>query len=290
MASTPKDVVNLTRENNIKMIDFKFIDLPGIWQHYSIPAHRMSEELFEEGIGFDGSSIRGFAQIQESDMLVFPDPESAFIDPLLEVPTLSLTCYVRDPLTMEPFSRDPRYIAYKAEKYLVSSESVRSPIGVPKRNFTFSTTYGLIRVLITGYYYIDSRRESGTRVRTKNEPGLPAAAQGRILSRATDGHFQDLRSNIMLTMDQVGIEERFTTTSSDGRTGRNRYEVRFARPDGGQGDALQVCRQERLPESRLSASFMRSLCSRTMAPECTSTCRFGRRARICSMMNADMRA
>ena len=121
MALKPTDVVKMAKDNGIKFIDFKFIDLPGIWQHYSIPVHRLNEALFEDGIGFDGSSIRGFAQIQESYMLVFPDPDSAFVDPLLSVPTLSLTCNVRDPLTLEPFSRDPRHIANKAEKYLIST-------------------------------------------------------------------------------------------------------------------------------------------------------------------------
>jgi len=207
MALTPKDVVKLTKENNIKMIDFKFIDLPGIWQHYSIPAHRMSEELFEEGIGFDGSSIRGFAQIQESDMLVFPDSDSAFIDPLLEIPTLSLTCFVRDPLTMEPFTRDPRYIAYKAEKYLISTGIGEISYWGPEAEFYIFNDIRFDQGPNFGFYFIDSRE--GIWNSGKDEkPNLgyrPRHKEGYFPVPPMDT-FQDLRSKIMLTMEQVGIE------------------------------------------------------------------------------------
>jgi glutamine synthetase len=207
MSSAPKDVVNLTKQNNIKMIDFKFIDLPGIWQHYSIPAHRMSEEIFEEGIGFDGSSIRGFAQIQESDMLVFPDPESAFIDPLLDVPTLSLTCFVRDPLTMEPFPRDPRYIAYKAEKYLVSSGIGEISYWGPEAEFYIFNDVRFDQGPNFGFYFLDSRE--GIWNSGKDEkPNLgyrPRHKEGYFPVPPMDT-FQDLRSTIMLTMEQVGIQ------------------------------------------------------------------------------------
>ncbi len=207
MGSMPKDVVKQVNDNNIKMIDFKFVDLPGIWQHYSIPAHRMEESLFEEGIGFDGSSIRGFAQIQESDMLVFPDPETAFVDPLLEVPTLSLTCSVRDPLTLEPFTRDPRYIAQKAEKYLISAGIGDISYWGPEAEFYIFDNIRFDQGANFGYYYIDSRE--GIWNSGKDEkPNLgyrPRHKEGYFPVPPMDT-FQDLRSNIMLTMAQVGIE------------------------------------------------------------------------------------
>jgi len=207
MASTPRDVVKQVKDNGIKMIDFKFVDLPGIWQHYSIPAHRLDESLFEDGIGFDGSSIRGFAQIQESDMLVFPDPETAFIDPLLEVPTLSLTCTVRDPLTLEPFTRDPRYIAQKAEKYLISSGIGDISYWGPEAEFYIFDDIRFDQGANFGYYYIDSRE--GIWNSGKDEkPNLghrPRHKEGYFPVPPMDT-FQDLRSNIMLTMAQVGIE------------------------------------------------------------------------------------
>src|SRR5712691_7689018 len=96
---TPADAIRQSREAGVQMVDLRFTDLPGTWQHFSIPLKELTEDLFAEGIGFDGSSIRGFQAINESDMLLFPDPASAFVDPCLEVPTLSLTCDVADPVT-----------------------------------------------------------------------------------------------------------------------------------------------------------------------------------------------
>jgi glutamine synthetase len=106
MAKTVKEVLAMGK--NVQMVDLRFIDLPGTWQHFSIPASTMDESLFEEGIGFDGSSIRGFKTIDESDMLLFLDPQTAFVDPTLEVPTLVIICDVYDPITSQPYERDPR--------------------------------------------------------------------------------------------------------------------------------------------------------------------------------------
>src|SRR5437879_11662982 len=119
--ASPADVVRKAKEAGVQVVDLRFTDLPGTWQHFSIPLKELTEDLFAEGIGFDGSSIRGFQAINESDMLLFPDPASAFVDPCLEVPTLSLTCDVSDPVTGPRYSRDPRYVAQKAEQHLVKS-------------------------------------------------------------------------------------------------------------------------------------------------------------------------
>src|SRR5512133_2267880 len=116
-----KDALDLVKKNKIEIVDFKFVDVPGLWQHFSIPASELTADLFEEGIGFDGSSIRGFQTINESDMLLFPDPDTAVIDPFNTVPTLVLICDVKDPLTGSSYSRDPRYVAKKAEAYLKST-------------------------------------------------------------------------------------------------------------------------------------------------------------------------
>jgi glutamine synthetase len=122
-----RDVIRLVEEKNIQIIDLKFNDMPGLWQHFSIPASELLEmddivrSIWVDGIGFDGSSIRGFQKIQESDMIMIPDPSTAIVDPVCEVPTLSVICDIYDPLTRKPYSRDPRYIAKKAEKYLTSS-------------------------------------------------------------------------------------------------------------------------------------------------------------------------
>src|SRR5260370_14060823 len=121
MTKTPGDVQNLARETGMKIVDLKFVDLPGVWQHFSIPVEGLSDDLFEEGIGFDGSSIRGFQLIHESDMLLVADPETACVDPILEVPTLNLICNVLDPVTRQRYSRDPRYLTQTPERHLKNS-------------------------------------------------------------------------------------------------------------------------------------------------------------------------
>src|SRR4030067_1756107 len=118
---TPKDVLKLSKEKNAKMVDFKFLDFVGIWQHFSVPVGELSEDVFEEGLGFDGSSIRGWQPIHASDMLVVPDPATAVMDPFMETPTVSLICNIVDPITKEEYTRDPRTIARKAEAHLKST-------------------------------------------------------------------------------------------------------------------------------------------------------------------------
>ena len=118
---TPKDAVRLAREQQAEAVDFKFMDLLGTWQHFTIPMSEYEEAIFDEGLGFDGSSIRGWQPINASDMLVMPDASTAVIDPFCAVPTLSLVCNIVDPITKEEYSRDPRNIARKAEAYLKST-------------------------------------------------------------------------------------------------------------------------------------------------------------------------
>src|SRR6266480_1201591 len=115
----PADVLALAQEHGVRMVDFKFTDLPGTWQHIGLSIHALDEEAFAEGLGFHGSSIRGFQEIAESDMVLLPDAASAVIDPFNEEKTLSIVCNVIDPITRERYSRDPRYVAMKAERYLV---------------------------------------------------------------------------------------------------------------------------------------------------------------------------
>src|SRR5947208_16855518 len=113
--ATAEDVLKTIKDEKVQMIDLRFTDLPGIWQHFSVPPSAIDADALEEGYGFDGSSIRGFQEIQESDMLLVPDPNTAVIDPFRQHKTLNINCFVRDPLTGEPYSRDPRYVARKAE-------------------------------------------------------------------------------------------------------------------------------------------------------------------------------
>src|SRR5260370_7105065 len=121
---TPKEVLEFAEERGAKMVDFKFVDVPGTWQHFSVPMRELEEETFVEGKAFDGSSVRGFQTINESDMLIIPDPSTAIMDPFTAASTLSLVCNIAHPGPAgrkRPYSRDPRYIAKKAEEYLRSS-------------------------------------------------------------------------------------------------------------------------------------------------------------------------
>ena len=113
-----KELLRLSKDKKLEFIDLKFTDLPGRWQHITIPIDQLDESLFIEGIGFDGSSIRGFQPINESDMLIKPDHSTAFIDPFYADPTLSMICNIKDPVSLMLYSRDPRHIAQKAERYL----------------------------------------------------------------------------------------------------------------------------------------------------------------------------
>ena len=113
MPKSPNDVKKLVEDAKIEIIDLRFVDLPGVWQHFSLPARELSDDMFTDGLGFDGSSIRGYQQIQESDMLLIPDPETAFVDPVLQVPTLSMICNVLDPVTRERVH--PRPAAHRPE-------------------------------------------------------------------------------------------------------------------------------------------------------------------------------
>ncbi len=135
MGMTPKDVVALAKEKGAKLVDYKFIDMPGIWQHKTVPISEFDERVFAEGSGFDGSSIRGFQGIEESDMLLIPDPATAVIDPFMAVPTLSLICNVVTPGTMEAYTRDPRYVAQKAEAYLKASGIADTSYWGPEAEF-----------------------------------------------------------------------------------------------------------------------------------------------------------
>src|SRR5258707_15124678 len=130
--SSPKSVLELAKKTGAKMVDIKFVDTFGTWQHFSMPIAELSEESFAEGLGFDGSSIRGWKSIEASDMLAMPDPASAFIDPFCAVPPLSLTCTIAETGTLEAYNRDPRGIAAHAEKYLASTGLADSAVFGPE--------------------------------------------------------------------------------------------------------------------------------------------------------------
>src|SRR5689334_18968094 len=115
---TPREVLAFLREREVKAVDLRFMDFPGLWKHFTIPAEVLDEDKFEDGIGFDGSSIRGWMPINESDMLLVPQPDTLFIDPFCKDTTLAMICNIQDPLTKEDYSKDPRNVARKAVNYM----------------------------------------------------------------------------------------------------------------------------------------------------------------------------
>jgi len=151
-----QSVIDLAHKQGLRIVDFKFVDLIGTWQHFSIPVSELTASLFKDGIGFDGSSIRGFQQIHESDMLLIPDPSTAVVDPICRVPTLSIGCDVIDPITRQAYSRDPRHVARKAEAYLLSTGIADTSYWGPECEFYIFNSLRFDQNQFSGMYEIDS--------------------------------------------------------------------------------------------------------------------------------------
>jgi len=205
--STPKSVLELAKKSGAKIFDIKFVDTFGTWQHFSCPIRELTEEIFTEGLGFDGSSIRGWKSIEASDMLAMPDPDTAFIDPFMAEPTLSLTCTVAETGTKETYTRDPRAIAQRAEKYLLSTGLADQAFFGPEAEFFIFDNVQFDSKSNGTFYSIDSdeavwntgRDEMpnlGYKIRHK-EGYFPVAPQDQQ---------QDIRSEMILVMEQLGLE------------------------------------------------------------------------------------
>jgi glutamine synthetase len=204
VSKTVADVVKMGKE--VQMVDFRFTDLPGTWQHFSMPVRELTEELFEEGTGFDGSSIRGFQEIHESDMILIPDPDTAFLDQLLEVPTLVISCDIYDPVTRQPYSRDTRYVAKKAEAYLKQTTIADVSYWGPEAEFFLFDDVRYGGSSNSSFYFVDSR-EGWWRSGEELEPNLGAQIppkRGYFPVPPTDT-MQDVRSQIVLALEEVGV-------------------------------------------------------------------------------------
>jgi glutamine synthetase len=225
--TAPKDVISRAKEQGVKIVDFRFTDLPGTWQHFSVPLSELTESLFAEGIGFDGSSIRGFQKIHESDMLLFPDPDTAVVDPCLEVPTLSIVCDIKDPLRRQPYSRDPRYVARKAEAFLRESGVADTSYWGPEAEFYIFNSVRYDQNAHEGYYHVDSIEG----IWNSGQNGLPNLG---FRPRHKEGYFpvppvdklQDLRSRITLAMIDAGIDVE-VHHHEVGTAGQTEIDMRF---------------------------------------------------------------
>ncbi|HUF32091.1 MAG TPA: type I glutamate--ammonia ligase [Acidimicrobiales bacterium] len=203
---TPDEVLALVRDEEVEFVDLRFCDLPGVMQHVSIPASQLSETQFEDGHGFDGSSVRGFQEIQESDMVLVADPNTAYLDPFRARKTLILHCFVADPVTGESYTRDPRYVASKAESYLYSTGVADTAYFGPEPEFFVFDDVRFETKGNSAFYMVDSI-EGQWNTGKDEGPNLsykPRTKQGYFPAPPMD-HYQDLRSEMAATLHQVGI-------------------------------------------------------------------------------------
>jgi glutamine synthetase len=203
---TPKEVVEFVKQNNIQMIDYKFLDFVGIWQHFTTPVSEFGEEIFEEGLGFDGSSIRGWQPIHNSDMTLLPDPLTAKIDPFPRIATLSLICNIYDPITKEGYTRDPRFIARKAEAYLKSTGVADTAYFGPEPEFFIFDDVRYSSSPNASFYSVDSVEGAWNTGRDEGPNlGYKPGFKGGYFPCAPTDSLIDVRNDMVQVLQQVGI-------------------------------------------------------------------------------------
>lgn len=202
---SPKEVLEFAAKNGTKQIDLRFCDIPGLWHHVSYPISELDESVFEEGYGFDGSSIRAWAAINESDMLLVPDPATAFVDPFAETPTLAMIADAIDPITRQHYERDPRWIAKKAELYLRNSGLADTAYFGAEGEFFIFDNVRFEQNQHSGFYFIDAEEGRWNAGRQTDNLGYrPRYREGYFPVPPTD-HYQDMRSEMVQTMIGCGL-------------------------------------------------------------------------------------
>jgi glutamine synthetase len=231
-AVAPKDVLDFGRAHGVRMVDFKFTDLPGTWQHLGLSIEALEEEAFTEGLGFDGSSIRGFQEIAESDMILIPDATTAVIDPFHEQKTMSVVCDVIDPITREPYSRDPRFVALKAERHLIETGIADTFFLGPEAEFYIFDHVAYDQRANTAFYEVDSEEAYWNRGvgfgRRAGESTLGyniRSQQGYFPTAPMDTH-GDLRARMVTALEAMGIRCEFQHHEV-GSAGQAEINVRF---------------------------------------------------------------
>ena len=210
MFQSADDLLAYVKDEGVETIDIRFCDLPGVMQHFTVPAGSFGPEVFEDGLAFDGSSIRGFQKIHESDMALLPDPTSAFIDPFRRSKTLAVSFFVHDPLTKEPYSRDPRNIARKAEAHLQSTGIGDTAFFAPEAEFYIFDSVRFETKQNAAFYYIDSEAgawNSGAEAEGDGRPnrGYKVKYKGGYFPVAPVDHFSDLRDDMVRNLEQAGL-------------------------------------------------------------------------------------
>jgi glutamine synthetase len=230
---TPKEVLALIREKEVRAIDLRFMDFPGLWQHFTIPADALDEDVFEDGLGFDGSSIRGWKAINESDMLVIPQANTAFLDPFMKERTLTIICNIHDPLDKTEYPRDPRNVARKAVNYLKSTGIADTAYFGPELEFFIFDEVRFDQTPHSAYYFLDSV-EGAWNTGRDDRPFTGQPNLGYKL-RYKEGYFpvppadalHDIRTEMMLTMIDCGV--KIETQHHEVATGgQGEIDMRFA--------------------------------------------------------------
>jgi glutamine synthetase len=225
---TPKEVLEFAQQNGAVMVDLKFMDFPGTWQHFSVPMSELEESSFEDGYGFDGSSIRGWQPINASDMLVVPDPATAMMDPFTAHPTVTMICNIADPITKEPYTRDPRFIAQKAEKYIQSMGLADTAYFGPEAEFFILDDIQFECSPQQSFFFLDSKEGIWNTGRDEG-PNLgykPRHKEGYFPVSPTDS-LQDLRTEMVLVLQQAGIHVE-AQHHEVATAGQGEIDMRFA--------------------------------------------------------------
>ena len=233
---TREEVMALAREADAKFVDLKFTDLPGQWQHLTVPIHELTDDLFEDGHGFDGSSIRGWKAINASDMLLLPDPSTANIDPFIAIPTVSLVCDVVDPITREGYDRDPRGVARRAEAFMQSTGLADTCFIGPEAEFFIFDRAVFHQDANSGYFEVDS--EEGIWNSGNQGSGHIPKHKGGYFPVAPIDKQTDIRNEMALVMGAAGIDVE-TLHHEVGTAGQAEIDVRFA-PLSEMADTMQL--------------------------------------------------
>ncbi len=248
MFTTADEVLSYIRDEGVQFVDVRFCDLPGVMQHFTVPAASVDEDFFENGQMFDGSSIRGFQAIHESDMQLIPDAATAFVDPFRAAKTLAMNFSIVDPFTKEKYSRDPRNIAAKAESYLKESGIADTVYFGPEAEFYVFDDVRFETKQNAGYYYIDSIEGAWNtgRVEDGGNRGYKTRYKGGYFPVPPGDHYADLRDSMVTALGGVGIAGRAgAPRGRHRRPGRDQLQVRLAAACRRRAHALQVRREER---------------------------------------------
>src|SRR4051812_1012555 len=208
MFNNSDEVLRFVADNDVKFVDVRFCDLPGVMQHFTVPVESFTQDTFDDGLGFDGSSIRGFQAIHESDMQLFPDPTTGVLDPFRKDKTLNLNFFIHDPLTGEAYSRDPRNVARKAQDYLAGSGIADTAYFGPEAEFYVFDDVRFETNQHSSYYHIDS--EAGAwntgRVEDSGNRGYKVRYKGGYFPVPPTDHFAALRAEMTRVMLAAGLE------------------------------------------------------------------------------------